>query len=189
MGVERVAGDAAVVDVGDAGTGLGGEFAGRTGSMTTTSGLSESTSTATSGRGYRLLSRAGRDGVQRLGADQMRCESACFGVRLVDPREREIEAAFGDAVRLRVRGQHPLVDAHRCCGREQCGDVLGQPTDIPQPQGRRLRGRAAQPLAGILGEGKDPAGVLQQRSSGLGQRDAAAVADEQLRRRARVRAR
>ena len=79
--VEGIAGDTAVIDFGDACSGVGGEFLAETvpGRPCGIAGIDQHGDAG----GRHRLRRTGPDGVKRLGSDQMSCQPACFGATLV----------------------------------------------------------------------------------------------------------
>ena len=75
---------------------------------------------------------AWQDGLQPLVPQKVGGQVVPFDVGLLNPGDRQVEAALSNPRRLGVRGQDPFVDtdpevAH-CCR------LRGQPTDIAQPQ-------------------------------------------------------
>jgi len=114
------------------------------------------------------------------GAQQVRGKSAIHGLFGGDPRQRDVEGAVGDAVGLRVRREHPFVDAQRPCGSQRRADAVGQPADVTQAHRSALRAGPLQPLLGVVDKRQNPAPVVQQRTSGFAQPHAAPVPHEQV---------
>ena len=100
-----------------------------------------------------------------------------FDISLLDPGDRQVEAAFGHPRHLRVRGEDPFVDTHPEVG-HRCR-LRREPTDVAEPQ-RQLAASRAGSIERPCRGAQDLSGIGQELAAGRRQLDVSAVADEEL---------
>ena len=120
---------------------------------------------------------AWNDGFESLVPQEIGDQAESLDVVLFDPRNSQIEAAFGNSRRLDVRGEHPFVDTDSRIG--NCCCFGGKPTDIAQPQ-RQLATALSGAIESPRGGSQHLSSIDQEVSTCWCQSDMSSVADEKL---------
>ena len=180
MRVERLPGDAAIIDIHNARARVGGEFPDEL-VPRRPRGLVTVDQHARLGCGHRCArTRPGKNRLESLSANEMRYQATRLRAPGGDPRHGHVQAAFSDPIGLRVRGQDPLIDAKGHRRVDEGIDIARKPADITQTQRAGFGGPASHSPFGTVCKGEDLAGILQQAPPGLGEPDASPIPDEQV---------